>query len=177
MIVPKNKRASGFTLLEILIALLIVSIGLLGVATLLVRGQQFTQVAYFRTQATFLAYDLMDRIRINFNLMTTGNNTSYDTGGFVNEGPLGKGPVDSCDNAPCSTFQLKDYDLTNWLYLLRESLPSVQAKIVSGNKNHDDIVAQYTITICWKDVADNQSPSSECPEKIGFEQQEWILQL
>ena len=65
MTVKQNKLSTGFTLLEILIAMLIISIGLLGVATLQIRGQQFNQVSYFRTQATFLAYDLMDRIRIN----------------------------------------------------------------------------------------------------------------
>lgn len=47
--------AAGFSMLEMLVALLILSVGLLGVATLQVRGQQFNQVGYLRTQATFFS--------------------------------------------------------------------------------------------------------------------------
>ena len=58
-----SQQQSGFTMIEMLVALVILSVGLLGVAALQTRGQQFNYEAYIHTQATFLAYDLTDRMR------------------------------------------------------------------------------------------------------------------
>jgi type IV pilus assembly protein PilV len=58
-----NER--GFTLLEVLIALLILSIGLLGLAALQTVGLRSNQMAVLRTQATHQAYDMTDRMRAN----------------------------------------------------------------------------------------------------------------
>lgn len=56
---------AGFTLLEVLIALLVLSLGLLGLAGLQGATVQFNHGAYLRSQATSLAYDMADRIRAN----------------------------------------------------------------------------------------------------------------
>ena len=61
----RARREGGFTLLEALVALLVLSIGLLGIAGLMVQGLRYNQDAYTRTHATMLAYDLFERIRIN----------------------------------------------------------------------------------------------------------------
>lgn len=58
-------RQSGFTMLEVLIAVLVLSIGLLGLAGLMASSIRNTHSAYQRTQATWLAYDLIDRMRVN----------------------------------------------------------------------------------------------------------------
>jgi type IV pilus assembly protein PilV len=167
-----KKLSSGFTLLEILIALLIISIGLLGVASLQIRGQQFNQVSYFRTQATLLAYDLMDRIRTNYYLMgKTRVNLAYQVPTPVNVGPSGviEQPVSTCDNQPCSPQMLINYDLDNWFYSLRDTLPEGEAQIVPDPPNSDGISNRYTITISWKDIVDDKEDKPE--------RQEWILEL
>lgn len=159
-----KKLSSGFTLLEILIALLIVSIGLLGVATLQIRGQQFNQVSYFRTQATLLAYDLMDRIRTNHYLMAKANvNLAYQVPTQVNVGPSGviEQPVSTCDNQPCPPQMLINYDLDNWFYSLRDTLPEGKAQIVPDPPNNDGIFNRYTITISWKDIVDDNNDNPE----------------
>lgn len=56
-------RQQGTTLIEVLIATVIISIGLLSVAALQTVALKSNQGSYFRSQATFLAYDLADRIR------------------------------------------------------------------------------------------------------------------
>ncbi len=61
----KIKHLNGFTLLEVLIALLILSIGLLGLAALQANSLKINHGALLRTQATFLTYDMMDRLRAN----------------------------------------------------------------------------------------------------------------
>ncbi len=62
---PHRHRNGGFTLLEVLVAVLILSIGLLGLAGLQATGLRYSTHAAIDSQATFLAYDLLDRIRAN----------------------------------------------------------------------------------------------------------------
>lgn len=64
---PTSSRlgGAGFTLIEVLITLLILAIGLMGVAALQFRGLQYNHDAYMRSQINFLAYDIADRMRIN----------------------------------------------------------------------------------------------------------------
>ena len=59
------KHLSGFTLLEVMIALLVLSIGLLGIAALQANSLKVNHGAYQRSQAIFITYDMMDRLRAN----------------------------------------------------------------------------------------------------------------
>ncbi len=158
MINQLNKRSAGFTLLEILIALLIVSIGLLGVATLQIRGQQFNQVSYLRTQATLLGYDLMDRIRTNYAINSENSNmATYNVPTFVNVGPSGiiGQPITTCDTGQCNSTALMNYDLDNWFYYLRDTLPKGETKIVPKSQNSNGVTNKYEISIRWKDILDD----------------------
>ena len=60
----KNKN-TGFTLIEVLIAMLVLAVGLLGLAGLQATSLNNNQRAYYRSQATILAYDIADRMRAN----------------------------------------------------------------------------------------------------------------
>jgi len=60
---PAHSR--GFSLLEVLIALLVLAFGLLGFALLQTMNVRFVQSSNYRTQATNLAYDLLDQMRSN----------------------------------------------------------------------------------------------------------------
>jgi type IV pilus assembly protein PilV len=53
----------GFTLIEVLIAVLVLAVGLLGLAGLQLAGMKSNHSAYLRSQATIAAYDLLDRMR------------------------------------------------------------------------------------------------------------------
>jgi type IV pilus assembly protein PilV len=56
---------TGATLIEVLVTMVIVAIGLLGLAGLQVANTRNALDAYYRSQATFLAHDIIDRIRVN----------------------------------------------------------------------------------------------------------------
>lgn len=58
-------REKGFSLVEVLVALVLLSIGLLGLAGLQTRGVRDNHGAYLRTQATLCVKDLVDRMRAN----------------------------------------------------------------------------------------------------------------
>lgn len=60
-----RRRQRGFTLIEVLVAVVILAIGLLGLAALQNSGLQGSQEAYLRSQATLLASDITDRMRAN----------------------------------------------------------------------------------------------------------------
>jgi type IV pilus assembly protein PilV len=80
----QNHSIRGFTLLEVLVAVLIFSLGLMGLAGLLAVSVKTNHAAYMRTQATFLAQGMADRMRANplglwntsYNLALTGPLTS-----------------------------------------------------------------------------------------------------
>lgn len=55
----------GFTLIEVMVAVLVLALGLLGFALLQTMNVRFTQSANYRTQATNLAYEVLDQIRVN----------------------------------------------------------------------------------------------------------------
>jgi len=62
---PARRRTAGFSLIEVLVSLLILAFGLLGFALLQTMNLRFAQSANNRTQATNLAYDLLDQMRSN----------------------------------------------------------------------------------------------------------------
>jgi len=62
-----NERPAqdGMTLIEVLVALLILAVGLLGAVAVQVKALQYTDSSRMSTQASFIAYDMLDRIRAN----------------------------------------------------------------------------------------------------------------
>lgn len=63
---PWSKRAQeGMTLIEVLVALLILGVGLLGAAAVQLNALKYTDSARMTSQASFIAYDMLDRIRAN----------------------------------------------------------------------------------------------------------------
>jgi type IV pilus assembly protein PilV len=60
-----DHRQQGTTLIEVLVALLVLAIGLLGAAALQLNALKYTDSSRTSSQASFIAYDMMDRIRAN----------------------------------------------------------------------------------------------------------------
>ena len=118
-LVTKMRSTEGFTLLEVLIALLIFSLGLLGVAGLMVLSVRTNHSAYLRTQASFLAQSMADRIRTNIG-WTTGYNGTYDSS------TVGAG---TCSGNICDPAALITRDKEIWSQQLVDFLPSVSATI------------------------------------------------
>jgi type IV pilus assembly protein PilV len=86
MKIPSSRpqRASGFTLIEILIAVVVMTFGLLGLASLLFFTVQNNANSTFRTTATILAQDIADAMRLNVNASKRLNsNLTYDAAGAV----------------------------------------------------------------------------------------------
>jgi type IV pilus assembly protein PilV len=76
----------GFTLIEVLVAMTILGVGLLGLAGMQIAGMRGSHSAYLRTQATFAAYDLADRMRSNPGAFV-GNTLTIVNAGTYSETP------------------------------------------------------------------------------------------
>lgn len=112
-------RQRGITLIEVLIALLIFSIGLMGVAGLLVMSARSVHTAYLRTQVTFLAQSMADRMSAN----VIGVWRGYYNGSYPSSG------VQRCTQG-CTPQQLAEHDKGLWSSQLATFLPSAtKAKI------------------------------------------------
>jgi len=108
----------GFSLIEVLVALLVLSIGLLGLAALQTTSLQYNTGSYFRTQATFLAYDIIDRMRANIAAVVDNDNNGYDQPTTTNVSP----PV-NCDTTSCTSAELALYDVKKWYDRIVIALP------------------------------------------------------
>lgn len=73
-------RSSGFSLIEVLIAILVLSVGLLGFALTQTMTLRFTQSSDYRTRATNLAYELLDQMRVNRLSVVDYTNATFDSG-------------------------------------------------------------------------------------------------
>jgi type IV pilus assembly protein PilV len=125
-----KKRAKGFTLVEALIALLALSIGLLGVAALQMTGLKANLSAAWRTQATYLAYDILDRMRANRTAIG-----SYATGFGALPSPGG----------------VAQSDLTAWRANIAAALPGGTGAVAVNGQT-------VTVQIQWDDERTPGSP-------------------
>lgn len=97
----------GFTLLEILIALVILSVGLLGLAGLQLNGLRSNQDSYYLTQAMAQAYDMADRMRANM--------AGYGEGDYNNiAATVPASPSKDCATSTCSALEMAQYDAYQW---------------------------------------------------------------
>lgn len=114
-------RPRGFTLLEVMIAILVFSIGLLGLAGLMVMSVKTNHSSYLRTQATFLAQSMADRMRANSRGVWTG---AYDSAIY---------PLSVSDPCPigtaCSYSDVAVRDTSAFSAQLTDQLPKSSAVI------------------------------------------------
>lgn len=107
------KHNRGFTLVEVLVAVVILSVGLLGLAGLQATSLRSNHSGYMRSQATILAYDLVDRMRANRQVALSTNTylTEFD------DAPEG---VTNCQDpgAGCSAAQMALFDINHWKCML-----------------------------------------------------------
>ncbi|NOX91889.1 MAG: type IV pilus modification protein PilV [Gammaproteobacteria bacterium] len=136
----KNRQTmQGFTLIEVLVTLVVLAIGLLGLAGLQASSLKHNNNAYQRTQATFLAYDILDRMRVNPMGIEAGSYDAVDTESL---------PTDpSCVGTSCTPAQLADNDALEWATRLTAALPSGRGVIAGTGAN-----APFTITVMWDDM-------------------------
>lgn len=122
MVSPRHVR--GVSLIEVLMAVLVFSVGLLGLSGLLITSFRSNQVGYQRTQAEFLAMSMADRMRANpLAVWSGGYNASY---------PL-TGTQACTDASACTPAKVALRDQQMWSSQLTTFLPNATASIACTN--------------------------------------------
>ena len=143
-----HHKTKGFTLLEILVTLVVLSIGLLGLAGLQMNGLRSNHSAYMRSQATILTQDIADRMRVNRTSTITG---AYDIG----LGDLPNATTCSGTGANCAPSTIATADLYQWKSHLSDFLPQGDGSIERVTTGAKTLV---TITIQWDDSKGQNAP-------------------
>lgn len=122
---PRHRRGqAGFSLIEMLIAAVVIVIGLLGVGMLLLTSVRKAQEASVDTQADLMAQSMIDRMSANTQAVWTGAyDGDYDSEGAT-PGNATCGPVN-----PCDAEQLALRDRIEWTVALSQFLPGSKAQI------------------------------------------------
>jgi type IV pilus assembly protein PilV len=126
----------GYGLLEVLAAVVILSVGLLGLANLQIRSLRSDSSAFQRSLATFYAYDMADRIRANPAGRLSGSYDAIDTDSV---------PADpGCIDTGCTPQQLAQYDAFAWGSLLQANLPTGGGRVQADGET-------FIVTVMWDD--------------------------
>ena len=128
----KNKIQQGVTLIEAMIALLVISVGLLGIASLQITAMSQNASSLNHSQAVWYAYNMSDRIRANMNQFA--NYSGIDTSGAYSQDCLG---------SACSNAQMLQADAADWSTMVG-NLPGGRGMITN---NADGLV----VTVLWDD--------------------------
>jgi len=147
------KHQTGLTLIEVLIAVLVLSIGLLGIAGLQLTGLRENQNAQYSTQAIYLANDMADRMRANPAGVTAANYNNIDSTSAVDY------DTEPTCEAICNAAEIANVDAYEWLSAnvptsIVNTLPSGQGLITSNAGG------TFTITVMWDD--DRQGTGTNC---------------
>jgi type IV pilus assembly protein PilV len=130
------RRQRGFSLVEALVALVVLSVGLLGIAALYVSALRFARNALLRSDAVTLASDMADRIQAN-----AGGGAAYAlAAGATNTA------VAACASTGCTATQMATTDKAQWAALLADTLPAGRGTITVDTATTPAI---YTITVSW----------------------------
>jgi type IV pilus assembly protein PilV len=145
---PGAANEGGFTMLEILITLFLLTLWLLGSAGVQSASLQFNKAAQFRTQAVYFATDIAERMQSNKTGATAG---SYAYGGSSTTTPP------DCTTSTCSPDQLAAFDLGEWSGRVTAALPGASVTVTAVTVGNP---ATYTILISWVDRRNDRTYSS-----------------
>ena len=159
-------KKKGFTLLEVLIAVLIFAIGLLGLAKIQGQSLRLTHDSLLRTTANLMAADMADRMRANFIATNLGLFSPYNNS---------KGASNpNCFSTGCTPNEMALQDVYDWSAALASGLPNGAGTVCVDSTpkdgtptlpNCDNVILTpgkivYAIKVWWTQRVDQQNPGT-----------------
>jgi type IV pilus assembly protein PilV len=144
----RRRSERGYTLVEVMIALVVFSVGLLGIAGLQITSLKANHGSATRTQAVYLAYDIIDRMRAN-------PTAAIDT----------KAYNIAIDATPAGGTVAGD-DLVAWRNNIKNALPAGSVS-PSGSVEFDAATNLFTVKIVWDDVHANLTRTTTTTSASG----------
>lgn len=141
------RRMTGVTMVESLVALVVISVGMLGIAGLYLASLKAGRNASLRVQAINLVSDMADRIRANKNGKTAYGSAKYD----------GKAKAHDCATATCTSAEIAENDINTWFATINDSLRNLGAVgavtyVVPGAP----AIPRYVVSISWREAGEDQ---------------------
>ena len=143
----RSHHQSGVAMIEALVAILILSIGVLGMVGMQSASIRYEQNSWARSAVSMAASDISDRIRANagsannayiYNSTYAAERTLIDAGNAFTTSP-------DCTSAVCTPAQLAAFDLVQWRDSLNRQAPG-SVGMVTGSRD-----TNYNVTIAWFD--------------------------
>ncbi len=141
-----NQRQAGFSLVEVLITLVIMSVGMLGIAGLYVQSMQAGRTSMFRHHAVTLAGDVADRIRAN------------PTADIAYAAPVGVDNSCVLGGIDCSPTQMAANDILLWKEQAASTLPGGDV-LIDHTAEAGQVPATYQITVTWTEPGQVPAPT------------------
>lgn len=164
---PRRPRSrAGFSLIEVMIAVLVLSIGLLGMAALQGFSLQNTRSANYRSQATNLAYQLIDSMRGNRDAADFGTyETALNGWTPICTGPSAAPPV-ICTGASVGTVAC---DVARWQDRICRDLPNGRGRIVGAfapapGSTSGVSTGDLEVHLCWADDLRTYDATADCSD-------------
>ncbi|PIE37259.1 MAG: type IV pilus modification protein PilV [Gammaproteobacteria bacterium] len=163
---------AGFTLIEVVIAALVLAIGILGIAGMQLVSFQTNQGAYFRSQATYIAADMLDRIRLNADQMASYNGVDTDAPNFLT---TYADPACATSASGCTQAQRVIQDVREWGSHFQDVFSSTDYQPVlpngRGQITQDGTTPeQFTITVSWQERDWNTAASGGANRELRTQQ-------
>lgn len=143
-----HNRQRGVSLVESMISLLVISVGLLGIAALQITSMKQNNSALHHSQAVWIGYNIADRIRANFTQFDSYAGIDTDTS-----------PSQDCLSGACSSAQMVNADAADWSVVMqtlpagRGIITSIAANVLLIQVMWDDEGTGATGTACGTDPA------------------------
>jgi type IV pilus assembly protein PilV len=131
-------RLGGFSLVEAMVSLVVLSVGMIGIAALHGQGLSASNTAQFRSLAVNLTADMADRIRVN-------RLGQADYGGAAADRDCDAGGID------CTAAQMAQHDLFVWSRQVQQMLPNGQGLV---QFNAGTMPPSFTIGVSWDEVGE-----------------------
>lgn len=135
-----HRRMTGVSIVEALVALVIISVGMLGIAGLYLTSLQAGRSANLRVQALNLTSDLADRIRSNRQGLDDYEAAADDTG-----------TSHDCETARCTPADIAENDLFVWKTAIADALPAGANGTVTYIDNAEPAPDRFQIRVTWRE--------------------------
>jgi type IV pilus assembly protein PilV len=151
---------AGFSLIEVLIAMFVIAIGVLGVSSAQLISIKNNQSAYYRSQANFLAMDILDRMRANPNGVQGGFYSNIDTKTVTAKVDL---PTCAAETTGCTAQAIATADAQQWAANFSRDgnaglIPGSSGTVVTQVAG---AVTNVTVTVTWSEHGWNQDPNGD----------------
>ena len=151
------RRMAGISLVESLVALVVISVGMLGIAGLYLASLKAGRTASLRVQAINLVADMADRIRANKN-----GKAAYGTDQYGGE----PGEFD-CASETCSTDEIAQNDVGAWLASIDDQLRNLGAVgTVEFQEPGAPELPRCVVAITWREAGEDQDSSVEATVQL-----------